>query len=72
MTVHSPSPDLLSRSREPVYLQLATIFRRQIESGEWRQGERIPSLDALCRRFGGGPVGLSTLAVAVQEEADTI
>lgn len=52
MTVHTPSPDLLSRSREPVYLQLATIFRRQIESGEWRQGERIPSLDALCRRFG--------------------
>jgi Holliday junction DNA helicase RuvB len=29
-------------------------------------------LDALCRRFGGGPVGLSTLAVAVGEEADTI
>ncbi len=23
---------LLSRSREPVYLQLATIFRRQIEA----------------------------------------
>jgi holliday junction DNA helicase RuvB len=29
-------------------------------------------LDALLRKFGGGPVGLSTLAVAVQEEADTI
>src|SRR5690606_5153968 len=29
-------------------------------------------LDALVRRFGGGPVGLSTLAVAVGEEADTI
>jgi Holliday junction DNA helicase RuvB len=29
-------------------------------------------LDALCRRFGGGPVGLSTLAVAVGEEADTV
>ncbi|MEO8851913.1 MAG: Holliday junction DNA helicase RuvB C-terminal domain-containing protein, partial [Allobranchiibius sp.] len=27
---------------------------------------------ALCRRFGGGPVGLSTLAVAVGEEADTV
>ena len=25
-------------------------------------------LDALCRRFGGGPVGVSTLAVAVGEE----
>ncbi|WP_229661728.1 Holliday junction branch migration DNA helicase RuvB [Phycicoccus endophyticus] len=29
-------------------------------------------LQALCRRFGGGPVGLSTLAVSVGEEADTV
>jgi len=29
-------------------------------------------LEALCRRFGGGPVGLGTLAVAVGEEADTV
>ena len=29
-------------------------------------------LDALCRRFGGGPVGLNTLAVAVGEESDTV
>ncbi len=29
-------------------------------------------LEALCRRFGGGPVGLSTLAVSVGEEADTV
>ncbi|MGL5865648.1 MAG: Holliday junction branch migration DNA helicase RuvB [Dermatophilaceae bacterium] len=29
-------------------------------------------LDALCRRFSGGPVGLSTLAVTVGEEADTV
>ena len=29
-------------------------------------------LDALVRRFSGGPVGLSTLAVAVGEEPDTI
>ena len=29
-------------------------------------------LDAICERFGGGPVGLSTLAVAVHEEQDTI
>ncbi len=27
---------------------------------------------ALCTRFGGGPVGLSTLAVAVGEEAETV
>jgi len=29
-------------------------------------------LDALCNRFGGGPVGLSTLAVAVGEERETV
>ncbi|MGI8506790.1 MAG: Holliday junction branch migration DNA helicase RuvB [Solirubrobacteraceae bacterium] len=29
-------------------------------------------LSAICERFGGGPVGLSTLAVAVGEEQDTI
>jgi len=29
-------------------------------------------LDALVRRFGGGPVGVSTLAVAVGEEAETV
>ena len=29
-------------------------------------------LDALCRRFGGGPVGVSNLAVAVGEESDTV
>jgi Holliday junction DNA helicase RuvB len=29
-------------------------------------------LHAICGKFGGGPVGLSTLAVVVGEEADTI
>jgi Holliday junction DNA helicase RuvB len=29
-------------------------------------------LSAVCRQFSGGPVGLSTLAVVVQEEPDTI
>ena len=29
-------------------------------------------LRAICEKFGGGPVGLSTLAIAVGEEEDTI
>src|SRR5690606_10316334 len=29
-------------------------------------------LHALCRHFGGGPVGISTLAVAVSEERETV
>jgi holliday junction DNA helicase RuvB len=29
-------------------------------------------LDAICRRFNGGPVGLSTLAIAVSEPTETV
>ena len=29
-------------------------------------------LDAVCRKFGGGPVGLSTLAISVGEEPETV
>ena len=29
-------------------------------------------LGALCRNFGGGPVGLSTLAISVGEEPETV
>lgn len=29
-------------------------------------------LEAVCRRFGGGPVGLSTLAIAVSEPSETV
>ena len=29
-------------------------------------------LGALCRQFGGGPVGLSTLAISVSEQTETV
>ena len=29
-------------------------------------------IEVLCRHFGGGPVGISTLAVAVGEERETV
>ena len=29
-------------------------------------------LETICVKFGGGPVGLSTIAVSVGEEADTV
>ena len=40
------------------------------EEGLDRLDRRV--LEALIRRFGGGPVGLSTLAVAVGEETETV
>jgi len=32
----------------------------------------VAVLDALCNRFDGGPVGISTLAVAISEERETV
>ena len=29
-------------------------------------------LDAVCQQFGGGPVGLSTLAISVGEQPETV
>jgi Holliday junction DNA helicase RuvB len=55
---------------------LARIVRRSAgllgvdEQGLDRLDREI--LRAICEKFGGGPVGLSTLAVAVGEEQDTI
>ena len=44
-------PDL-SRSAVSRYLQLATLFRRRIETGEWSLGNQIPTVDALAAQCG--------------------
>jgi len=36
----------------PVYIRLVLLFRRQIETGAWPVGARIPVLDSLAREFG--------------------
>ena len=45
--------------------QVARLFAQLAE-------ERPAVLDALLRRFGGGPVGVDNLAAAIGEERDTI
>jgi GntR family transcriptional regulator len=34
------------------YLQLSTLFRRKIETGDWLVGEQIPTVDELADTFG--------------------
>ena len=55
MRVHSlsrkPSVDL-NQSAVARYLQLATLFRRRVETGEWAVGARIPTVDELAEEFG--------------------
>jgi GntR family transcriptional regulator len=42
----------LERSNIARYIQLATLFRRRIESGVWRAGEQIPTIDDLVEETG--------------------
>jgi GntR family transcriptional regulator len=46
-----PSTDF-SRSAVSRYIQLATLFRRRIETSEWRVGGRIPTVDELADECG--------------------
>jgi GntR family transcriptional regulator len=42
----------LTRSAVARYIQLATLFRRRIEQGAWRQGRQIPTVEELAAEYG--------------------
>jgi GntR family transcriptional regulator len=42
---------LFGSSPIPRYVQLASLLRQRIARGQWRAGERLPTLDALTREF---------------------
>ncbi|MFX5476463.1 GntR family transcriptional regulator, partial [Acinetobacter baumannii] len=44
------------------YIQLATLFRRRIDSGQWPVGQQIPTVDELAEESG---VARSTIRQAV-------
>lgn len=55
-------------SKQPLYQQLATVFRRNIETGAWPRGERMPTIEALMAQFDMGRVTVrSALAELVAE-----
>lgn len=45
-------PPDLNRSSIPRYVQLASLFRRRIEDGQWRIGDQIPIIDSLMEECG--------------------
>src|SRR5947209_5076778 len=57
-------------AEEMLYMAMEDFRVDVVEQGLDRLDRAV--LDALLRRFGGGPVGLSTLAVAVGEEPETV
>ena len=42
---------VMNRSRQPLYLQLTSEFRRLIDSGVWPVGQKVPSLEALMAKY---------------------
>ena len=57
----------LNRSSVALYIQLATLFRRRIESGQWPVDRQIPTLEELMAECG---VARATVrqAISVLEE----
>ncbi|MBX6342257.1 MAG: GntR family transcriptional regulator [Thermomicrobiaceae bacterium] len=51
----------------PLYQQIAATLRREIAGGVFRHGQRLPSEDALCARFG---VSRITVRAALDQLAD--
>jgi len=52
MSAPNPASVDLSQSSVARYLQLGTLFRRRVETGEWAVGEQIPTVDQLSADFG--------------------
>lgn len=38
--------------RIALYVRLTSVLRSRIATGEWKIGQRIPSIDALCKEYG--------------------
>lgn len=45
-----------SVSKQPIYLQVATVCRSRIQNGLWPRGEQVPTIERLMQEFGVGRV----------------
>ena len=52
MNISLDSRSQLSRSAISLYIQLATLFRRRIEQGQWAAGSQIPTIEELMAEHG--------------------
>src|SRR6478609_6575388 len=50
VTAHSRRVDF-SRSAVSRHVQLSTLFRRRIETGQWEVGQKVPTVDELAIEF---------------------
>ncbi len=58
----------LTHNRAPLYVQLSTLFRRFIVSGQWAVGARIPSHEDLAIQFEVNPATIRKAIALLEEE----
>jgi len=42
---------ILDHVQSPLYVQISDLYRQRIQKGFWKNGERLPSLEALAEEF---------------------
>src|SRR4029079_18285934 len=57
-----------NRSRVPLYIQVASVLRQRIESGQWSQGEKISTLEELELEFQVARVTVRQAVDVLREE----
>jgi GntR family transcriptional regulator len=57
-----------NRSRVPLYIQVASVLRQRIESGQWLQGEKISTLEELESEFQVARVTVRQAVDVLREE----
>ena len=50
--MNATTHQIFARSPQPLYLQVAAIFRRNIQLELWPRGEQVPALDTLVETLG--------------------
>jgi GntR family transcriptional regulator len=58
----------LSRSAVSRYIQLATLFRRRIQSGKWKVGEQMPTVNVLSQECGVAPATIRQAIGILEDE----
>jgi len=73
-TLSFEKPDLskllkaYNRSRVPLYIQVASVLRQRIDSGQWSQGEKISTLEELESEFQVARVTVRQAVDVLREE----
>jgi GntR family transcriptional regulator len=62
------SPADLNRSAVSRYIQLATLFRRRIQSGAWQVGKQVPTVNDLSKECGVAPATIRQAIGLLEEE----